>query len=164
MTGLSAGEHHHATLPQGAERFQGTQAGLVTRCAANAIDFVVTLAVLGGIYLAVTVVSFLWSPRSFSFPSPALGLAVIVGGAVTSVYFAACWMTSGRTYGDYVLGLRVLSGRGRKLRPGLALLRALACAAFPIGLFWVAVNRGNRSLQDLVLRTRVVYDWPEQLP
>jgi len=26
------------------------------------------------------------------------------------------------------------------------------------GLFWVLVSRGNRSVQDVVLRTRVLYD------
>ena len=28
-----------------------------------------------------------------------------------------------------------------------------------IGLLWVALSRENRSVQDLVLRTSVVYDW-----
>jgi hypothetical protein len=32
-------------------------------------------------------------------------------------------------------------------------------AAFPLGLAWVAVSRDSRSVQDLLLRTSVVYDW-----
>jgi hypothetical protein len=30
---------------------------------------------------------------------------------------------------------------------------------FPAGLLWCAVNARNRSLQDIVMRTSVVYDW-----
>ena len=38
-------------------------------------------------------------------------------------------------------------------------MRAALCVVFPIGLAWVVVSRQNRSLQDTVLRTSVVYDW-----
>jgi hypothetical protein len=31
--------------------------------------------------------------------------------------------------------------------------------AFPVGLFWIVVSRDNRSVQDLLLRSAVVYDW-----
>jgi uncharacterized RDD family membrane protein YckC len=41
----------------------------------------------------------------------------------------------------------------------VALLRALACVLFPLGLLWVAFSRDLRSVQDIVLRTSVVYDW-----
>jgi len=29
----------------------------------------------------------------------------------------------------------------------------------PDRLFWCAISKENRSLQDLVLRTSVIYDW-----
>jgi hypothetical protein len=29
----------------------------------------------------------------------------------------------------------------------------------PIGIVWIPLSRNNKSLQDLVLGTRVVYDW-----
>jgi uncharacterized RDD family membrane protein YckC len=57
------------------------------------------------------------------------------------------------------MGLRVVSYRGGRMTLPGALLRAVFCAAVPIGLLWVAVSRENRSLQDVVLRTSVVYDW-----
>jgi hypothetical protein len=50
--------------------------------------------------------------------------------------------------------------RGRKSErlPGVvALLRAVACVVFPVGLAWVAVDSQRRSLQDLLFRSRVVY-------
>jgi hypothetical protein len=43
-------------------------------------------------------------------------------------------------------------------------LRAIACLFFPLGLFWVLLSRSNSSLQDLGLRTAVVYDWRHRLP
>jgi hypothetical protein len=49
----------------------------------------------------------------------------------------------------------------------LALVRAAFCVIFPIGLLWVLFSGQNRSLQDLVLRTSVIYDWdvrPLQAP
>jgi uncharacterized RDD family membrane protein YckC len=57
------------------------------------------------------------------------------------------------------MGIRVVNFRGRRLRPLGAALRASFCLLFLPGLFWVAVSGGNRSLQDTVLRTQVIYDW-----
>jgi hypothetical protein len=38
------------------------------------------------------------------------------------------------------------------------ILRAIACVLFPLGLLWSGISASRRSLQDLVLRTVVVYD------
>ena len=51
---------------------------------------------------------------------------------------------------------------------GLALLRFLIDPRSYrpphwIGLVWCAISRENRSLQDIVLRTSVVHDWPRSL-
>ena len=35
----------------------------------------------------------------------------------------------------------------------------MLCVVFPVGLLWSAVSRERRSLQDLVVRSVVVYDW-----
>jgi hypothetical protein len=37
-------------------------------------------------------------------------------------------------------------------------VRALLCVLFPVGLLWVLLSGENRSVQDVVLRTSVVYD------
>jgi hypothetical protein len=49
--------------------------------------------------------------------------------------------------------------RGRRLGPLRSLMRAGFCVVFPIGLFWCVISPERRSVQDLVLWTRVVYDW-----
>ncbi len=92
-------------------------------------------------------------PATSLLPSLGAGLVVLV------VYLTAAWSTTGRTYGCHVMGVRVVNFRGRRLRVAGALVRAVLCAVFPVGLFWCAASRGHRSLQDILLRTSVVYDW-----
>ena len=82
-----------------------------------------------------------------------------VGAWILVVYLTVAWWLNGRTFGDHLMGLRVVNFRGDRLRLPGALARAAFCAAFPLGLFWVAVSRENRSVQDVVLRTSVIYDW-----
>ncbi len=139
---------------------QGRRAGLVTRMLANVVDAGVVIGALLGAYAAVSIIEFLWAPKEFQFPAPTLAVALVVGGAVEFVYLTVAWRTWGRTWGDQLLGLRVVNFRGAHLRWAGATIRAALCVAFPIGLVWVLVSRENRSVQDVVLRTSVVYDWP----
>lgn len=156
------GEHASA-VPAEARSFQGQPAGLVTRMAAAVLDAAVVGLVLVAGYATWAGALFLIDPRGFTLPegSPLLSLAAAWG--VLMVYLTGAWSLTGRTYGDQVLGLRVVGARGSKLRPGSALIRALACSLFPIGLFWCAGSRVNRSLQDTLLRTSVLYDWQPTL-
>jgi uncharacterized RDD family membrane protein YckC len=132
---------------------------VVTRCTAAAVDLVVMILMLLVGYVVVIGFAFLLNPRSFSFPS-GIGWSVPAAGFVLGVlYLALCWHVAGRTYGDALLGLRVVSHRGGQLRLVAALLRAITCMLFPIGLLWVALSSANRSVQDVLLRTSVVYDW-----
>jgi uncharacterized RDD family membrane protein YckC len=152
-------DHRLSAIPPAARVLQGRRAGLVTRLLANTVDFGVVVAIVAAGYAAVAALRFLWNSRTFTFPAPGFGLLVIVGSVVMVLYLTACWTAIGRTYGDHLLGLRVVGWRGRRLRPVGALLRAVLCVLFPIGLFWIALSRENRSLQDVLLRTSVVYDW-----
>ena len=76
-----------------------------------------------------------------------------------TVYLALCWVVIGKTIGQQVMGLRVLSASGRRLRPLQALARAGFCVLFAIGLLWVVISRRNLAVWDIFLRTRVTYDW-----
>ena len=151
-----------AGIPAEALDMQGERAGLVSRILANTIDFALVVAFLISCYVGVAAVMFLWSPTAFSFPAPRFGLAIIVGGFVLGLYFWISWATSGRTYGDHVMGLRVVNFNGDRMRWVGALARAAFCVLLPIGLFWVLVSGANRSVQDVVLRTSVIYDWGHQ--
>jgi uncharacterized RDD family membrane protein YckC len=57
------------------------------------------------------------------------------------------------------MGLRVVGRKGRKPRFVVAAARAAFCVVFPVGLLWCVVNPHRRSIQDVVLRTAVLYDW-----
>ncbi len=156
-----ASEHaaHLSSIPTPARPYQGRRAGIVTRLLASIVDVAVVIAILGAIYGAIVAVAFLVNPRSFHWPA-GLGWSIPVIGLVVAVpYLTLSWCTTGRTYGDTLLGLRVVNYRGERMQIPGAALRAVACTLFPIGVLWIAVSRANRSLQDVVLRTSVIYDW-----
>jgi uncharacterized RDD family membrane protein YckC len=134
------------------------RAGMVTRSLANIVDVVVVVLALAGGYVAVAATRFLAGPTSFQFPQPEGGTLLLVGLGIQAVYFAITWAVVGGTYGDRLLGLRVTDDRGNRLRWGRCVVRAVACTVFPIGLLWVLLSPVDRSVQDAVLRTSVVYD------
>jgi uncharacterized RDD family membrane protein YckC len=151
-------------VPREARAYQGRRAGIVTRLVAAVIDAgVVGLVLLGG-YAAIVGLLFVLDPRGFTFPDLGVVVSLASALAVLVVYLTLAWWISGRTYGCLVMGLRVVNYRGDRLRLPGALLRALFCAFFPVGLLWVAVSPTNRSIQDEMMRTSVVYDWQPRNP
>jgi len=146
-------------VPREARPFQGQRAGLVTRLIAAVLDAFVVGAVLLGGYLGLVGLLFLLNPRSFTFPELRLVFSLAASFAVAVVYLTVFWTLSGRTYGYLVMGLRLLGHGGRPIRFFGAAVRAVFVVAVPIGILWVPLSRNNKSLQDLALGTRVVYDW-----
>lgn len=146
-------------MPREARPFQGQRAGVVTRTAANVIDFLLAVGVLAFGYAAWAALTFLINPTKFSFPALPFIVVLICFELVMFVYFTTSWATTGRTFGDHQLGLRVLSPRGGRMHWAGAMVRAAFCLVLPIGLYWAAISPTNRSVQDSLLRTSVVYDW-----
>jgi uncharacterized RDD family membrane protein YckC len=133
-------------------------AGVVTRVLAACVDLGSVLLAAVLLDLAAAGVRFVWSPVHFRWPQPAvpvMGIAVLVVGVV---YLTVAWAVTGRTYGERLLGLRVLSLRFQRVGWIRSFLRAVTCVIFPIGLLWSAVSGQRQSLQDIVFRTVVVYD------
>jgi uncharacterized RDD family membrane protein YckC len=147
------------SVPREARPYQGRRAGLVTRLIAAAVDLAVVAAVLVAAYAGWAAFRLLLHPRDFTFPEVSVVFSLVAWFAVSVGYLTLAWTLSGRSYGDLVMGLRVVGRKGRRLHLVVAFVRALACVVLPIGLLWVAVSRHQRSLQDVVLRTSVVYDW-----
>jgi hypothetical protein len=145
------------TVPVEARGFQGSRAGIVSRLLANSIDFALLLLILGAVYFGWSAVLFLRRGSAFRFPTVTYANVYIAGVIVFSLYFAILWWTTGRTDVDHLLGLRVVNRSGQRLGLAMSLVRAVLCVHFPFLLFWAAVN--NRSVQDVVLRTSVIYDW-----
>ncbi|NYD40552.1 RDD family protein [Nocardioides panaciterrulae] len=146
-------------VPREARPWQGRRAGVVTRLAAAALDAAVVGLVLLAGYFGLAAVMFMVDPRGFELPHAGLFLSLTSAFVVAFCYLALAWSVSGRSYGGLVLGLRVQRHDGRPLGLVLAVLRSAACVVLPVGLLWVAISRHRCSLQDLLLGTRVVYDW-----
>jgi uncharacterized RDD family membrane protein YckC len=132
----------------------------VSRGLAAVIDFLVVGVILAVLYLSVVLSSLMFHSTAFSFPSLGVVFSSAVAFVVAVLYLVSCWSVSGSTAGAVVMGLRVVGRRSPRLPPVTALLRAIACVVFPIGLLWVAVDRQRRSLQDLLFGSRVIYVRP----
>lgn len=163
-------------LPTDAIRFQGERAGLVSRATAAVIDVVIVFGVVLLTIAAVWMLSFIVNPTNAadigsleaasnrSRRIPPVIVMVVFGYVVNVLYWTAFWALSGRTAGNLIMGLRVINSRGD--HPGWisSFVRALFCTAFPVGLVWAAFSRRNKSVQDIVLRTSVIYDWVVGIP
>jgi uncharacterized RDD family membrane protein YckC len=154
---LDAVTDHDPTLPS-------AHAGVVTRLMAACVDAVAVLLVTVAVDLGAAGIRFAWSPMNFRWPRPPTQIAVMVLLVAAVLYLTAGWAVAGRTYGGRLLGLRVLSARYGVVRWPRAFVRALAYVLFPVGLLWSGISATRRSLQDLVLRTVVVYDVGAQQP
>lgn len=159
------------TLPSDAIAFQGERAGFVSRALAAGIDvFIVVLFVMGTMAV-IWLASFIFQPVNTTTPSfgtgdriPDIGFFIIYGYSLNVLYWTIGWATGGRTVGNLIMGLRVVNFRGQRMRWWGAFVRALFCTLFVPGLFWVIVSGANRSVQDVVLRTSVIYDWVIGIP
>ena len=152
-------DHELSAIPREAREFQGRTAGIVTRVAAAGIDAAVVAVVLLAAYAGYAGLLFLVDPRSFTFPDTRLVLSLLAGMIVMFLYLTVAWAVSGRTYGNLLMGLRVVGVFGGDVGWVRAAARAAFYVVLPIGLLWVAVDRRQRSIQDRVLATAVVYDW-----
>lgn len=150
-------------LPRAAVAAQGLPAGLVSRGLAVTVDGVVVVGLTAGVVAGLTGAAFLLSP-GWSFPSNPLVQVLPLSFGVAVIYLTQSWSNTGRTYGDALLGLRVVSRGGGRIGFVRSLARAVFCLLLPIGLLGAAAGRRHRSLQDVVLRTAVVYDWAPRVP
>jgi len=147
------------TVPKEARSFHGEPAGLVTRTLANIVDLIVVAGLLAAGYLGVAGFLFLRRGAAFTFPIVTYRVAYLIGFGGWIIYTAFSWRTNGRTYGDHLLGLRVRTMTGDRVGGVRAVIRALLCAIAPLLLVWCAVSKQQRSVQDLIVGTHVVYDW-----
>jgi uncharacterized RDD family membrane protein YckC len=136
-------------------------AGIVSRGLAAVLDLIVVLLIMSALYAGLVLTQLVFSPAAFTLPSLNAVFSTLITFAVAVLYLTTCWAVSGCTAGAVTMGLRVTGGRWQRIGPVVALLRAVTCVLFPVGLLWVAVDRNRRSLQDIVFRTRVSYNRPD---
>jgi len=152
MTLQEAGEAGEVGLQLG-------RAGLVSRLLASVADLAILVVAGLAVLLLSAVLRYFVAGPPFVLPSASVAFESTAAFVVATAYLAYFWTATGRTPGNQLLGLRVVDARERRLGAGRATLRAVLCLLLPVGLLWAAVSRRNASLQDLVLRTTVVYDW-----
>jgi len=171
MAGGAAPTYQLPKLPSDALEFQGERAGFVTRAVAAGIDVLLVFLTVLGTIAVLWMLSFIVDPVTSSSPETGQGqripsalAMVLYGYALNVVYWTVGWATGGRTIGNLIMGVRVVNFRGGRVRWIGAFIRALFCTLFPIGLLWVIISGANRSVQDVVLRTSVIYDWVVGIP
>jgi uncharacterized RDD family membrane protein YckC len=150
--------------PAGARERQGLHAGVVSRTTAMVIDIAYVAVLIGAAYLGYCAFRFLRNPRAFTWPVISSTQFITAALIVAAIALAIGWAGIGRTAGMRIMGLRIVGRSGTTLGFTIALLRAITCVVFPIGLFWSAVSKRNASVHDLVFRTSVIYDWQARVP
>jgi uncharacterized RDD family membrane protein YckC len=136
----------------------GQRSGIVTRYLAAGIDLAAILAILVGTGIGWVAVVWILNPGTIP-RAPSLALVLVAYEVLGTLYLTAGWATTGRSFGQQIMGLRVTTTRGNRLPPVRAVVRAAATLFFPIGVLWAAVSPRQVSIQDIVLRTCVIYDW-----
>jgi uncharacterized RDD family membrane protein YckC len=147
-----------------AQDLRGHRAGFASRLMADAVDLGIIWLLCASLLLLAGVARYLLVGPPFGVPALRPWLSGPLGAFLAVAYLAAGWATTGRTPGKQLAGLRVVDRAGHLLRPPRAILRALLYVLFPAGLLWVLVSRSNASVQDLLVRTAVLYDWSYHRP
>lgn len=161
-SGALEAEAIELSLPEAARPFQGERAGFATRIVACGIDVAIAAIVALGVWVCIFLVKVILSPGA-EVTMPSFAWAIIVSYGFTWMYWTMAWATTGRTIGDWMMGLRIVDIHGNPLSWPLSALRSVFCVGFPFGLIWVLFSPSNRSLQDTVLRTSAIYDWAVDL-
>jgi len=141
---------------------QGHYAGSVSRFLAYAVDLGVSTAVftlaLAGVGFVIEVIT---SHRVTWTRSDPLVAALFV--VWQFFYFGYSWAVASRSFGMYVLGLRVVRADGTEITSRQGVLRALV---FPLsflllgaGFLGILLQHERRALHDLIAGTTVVYAW-----
>jgi len=87
-------------------------------------------------------------------------ISIIVIGVIE---LSTSWSGSGRTVGDDVVGLRVVTANGGIVSSGRAFVRAvLVMITGGLVLLTALVSKRNNGVHDWLCRTAVVYDWRPQ--
>ncbi len=159
------GEHavRDYAVPEDAREFQGERAGFATRLLASVIDVALVAVLMMMLWLGIEILQLIFTPGVDVQPPRATTL-VVWGYLFMTLYWTAAWASSGRSIGAWAMGVRVVNRKGGRVRVPVALARSAFSVGFPIGLAWALVSKRNRSVQDVVLRTIVIYDWSVRPP
>lgn len=148
----------------------GFYAGPVSRLLAYLIDASVSFTgfglIAGGIVGAINTV--FGVDLEWDWQAGLLGLLAF--SLWLFLYFWIGIAIAGKTLGMGIVGIKVVTDKGRPISPGHAAIRVLVLPvsiATIVGLLGIVFDRKERALHDLAAKTAVVYDWgdrPAELP
>ena len=98
------------------------------------LDVVVAVVVVLIAYLGLSAFRFVLRPRVFRWPEVGTFRLSASAVALFVLYLTAGWSITGRTVGKQVMGLRAVRTDGSRIGVGRALIRAILCTFFPVGL------------------------------
>ncbi len=154
-----------------APNLRGHYAGFASRVVAFFLDLILIALSLAFITWIIVIVQQLlemlpWMslPRLSNLSQLILSGSVV--GFTTISYFVFFWAVVGQTPGLRFMGLRVVSGDGRRPSGRRALVRMIGyvIATLPLylGFLWVVVDDRRQGWHDKLARTFVIYDWEAQ--
>jgi len=154
---------YFSPLPERARSIQGLSAGFTSRAIAVLIDIALVAALVLGAWGGWEALRYILG-AFYNLPEAAGIPLLIIGYFIMWLYWTWSWSIGGRSLGNILMGLRVQTTHGNNLGVKLAALRSLLSVVFAIGLLWSIISRKNKSIQDIVLGTEVVFDWAPLLP
>jgi uncharacterized RDD family membrane protein YckC len=137
---------------------QGLRAGIASRLSSAAIDVVMVVLLEIGLLIVVAGIRALFT-GTLEIELSNDESRVVLATLVLLAYLAYGWGLNGRTVGMVFMGLRAVGRDGSDLSPWRGFWRAVLYLLFLPGILWALVSKRNASVQDLLLRTAVVYDW-----
>ncbi|NDC79498.1 MAG: RDD family protein [Chitinophagia bacterium] len=152
-----------SSMPRKAEQFQGRPAGLLTRMIGAGVDVALVYVLVTLLDVSLRILDLVATPF-VTVPIPPPAILVGIGFVIFWGYTTWSWSSLGRSLGDHVMGIRIETEDGASPGTKRAAVRSLAFIAFPPGLLWVPFSGRARSLQDLLVRTDVRYDWVTRVP
>jgi uncharacterized RDD family membrane protein YckC len=147
----------------------GQHAGFVTRMIGFVVDRLVLAVIFTLLGLAANLVLDLfpineWLGLGESSSLFVIVIAAVLGLAIAVLYNVGFWMLVGQTPGQNLLGVRVVTVNGERIRFWPAVRRWLGyfvSAILFLGFLWVLVDDRRQGFHDKMAGTVVIYDWPE---
>ncbi len=122
-----------SSVPKDARPYQGHRAGFVSRALAAIIDVGIVIALVFTVNLLVALVRVIIE-RVQGATLPQFGWSVAVGFFLIWLGWTYAWGSTGRSIGMHIMGLKIVSYSGHRVRLPVAALRSVFCVFFPLGL------------------------------
>jgi uncharacterized RDD family membrane protein YckC len=144
------------------ESLQGHYAGFASRFASFVVDLIVLTGIFMLVLAAINFAASIVTGKEIAFNRGNLWvvIAYLIWGFI---YFAHFWGLNGRTAGEALFGVQVLTDEGGDVSFRRAVLRTLA---FPLsflilglGFLGILLGEQRRALHDVIAGTVVVYSW-----